>query len=1849
MPDCILDYLENDERLASFKERIKNAKDPVAEQKKATREIIEADHKVLYEELSDIKKNITGVVQPKYTPLATPDEKLIAGINENYDGQIKALVESAKRAIPVTKITEPPTNTNETVDTRRQIESFGVKKEDVAPMQGLLEKLFNGLKSSGLTTSKKLGEWVGISKGKDVESSLKQIIGERGVEGIKIVKDNLARAKQMQTEGKDAKTIFNATGWELDTKDKGKWKYDLPDVEYKDVEGFYDKISEGDFETTVGELFSEGDLLSAYPELKNVQIKFITNEKDKTNAYYSPKENRIGVNLYAFRKLFKGTSKDDVFKETNRLGGLRRLLIHELQHYVQRVEGFAVGGDPQVLGRKLYDTKGIGKKYQTMLQDAYASNGSKKKRLLEEAKDYLDKQKEIISIEAYDKYRQLAGEVEARNAQSRAKMTTEERKSTMISESGPLEGVSPEDKIYLYGDGVQQSIEYADKSDFNKDGSIKESVVEEISKERAGIEAKANTGTFSESNPSILYQDANAQFRIENGKNIIEAIKGFNGSPEAVVALTHEIMHPTVVEIINGAKEGNEVGIKHTKTIVDEFNKANPKDKVTTDQLIEDNDKFKEGTTTNKYRAVQEFIAKSWEQYHTQGSKGFSAEFQKILDQITKAFKAVYGTIKGKKVSPELTKMFDDILGKEVDTRTILSEPNRKAINEALADVDKTTDALDSAKKFQSEAIKQVQAPIVGDEATLYNNDGTVKKENVTVKEIDTKEGTVTVIDDNGKTNKAPLKNVYKSLAQVSEQYHKGTLEDPDLIKEIITKDISDENINKQRRMFSEVQTVGHNKGFTDKLPKIIKDFYDRFISSGDRGAIRALETKESIMGEKKDRLAVASNRINKLIGKDVKARAAANTVLSKGYIDDKIDSFTNKSRVGAISVLTEIPTDQLKDAFDNPNTPENIELLKEVNDKLAAQTENGTKTEIDNLVYNEVIKDKSTVRDLATKWVNANRDIPLEADIEVARQEIEAELMKLSNGKEIIESLKDAHKETMAATVELLKTEGGRELLSAVNEARDMVDEFSRWVDTNLAAMKIKDKDIGMSIMENAGLYLKKTYDYWTDKDFTLDQKVEKQALDSIKDSLLPTRLSRLAASKGFEGAGEAKRARMVKDVVKKAEADSATILGKYISDITSKKEFKPSQVYPNESKVNSKNTWERQFINEEFGRILGRNEDAIERLHASVIAQAQIQSAAEMGMMLESFSGERFFNSKEEALNHFMEQGMTAIQAGEKLGKGYKEVNDKYSPIHGKLIPVEIYDTVYEKIESYHLLVFDALKLATVVWRGIKTIYNPSGHFTNAMGGHISIMEQGHVIDSETLNFLKDRIRMVKGTNKLSPEAQAIKNKMVDTGVWGTSVDIGELDLLLSQYSDINSGDKNKAYKAMLAAKKIFQEKTGSIKRYYSATDDLSKLILFNKKKDIFAQKFYGVDYDKLSSKQEAVVDANIAERVKQNMPTMSRLPKIVKEQLIPSFVLGDFQGFRFGAMTSFINTLSNSVGDINKGHTDKSLTPDQKKAYLLDGYRTLTGVVSVFALDRKLAAMGVGTVAMTLGTIKKGMFDDEEDKDGKNIGSRFEFYQGIKNSALLPGWAMGQNMIVAKDDGKGNLELINLSNTFPNDEAYKLLGAQEGLPIFSNNRKSATGSFIVDTFGVNATIGIFDNVIRGRDNWNRPIENTLLGKLGYVAGEYTIPSISNLHKQAEGYAKGKVGETPRQGSIDKRRVTAINYMHGLFVKSPQLTKRTHQINLQTQVYYNLKSFYEGNKGRFKDLTASQKYERLEKLEPYRETYLQLKKYEQFSKGKFNATNAFERAFSGQRGMVSKQEEYYILTGKKPNKPKK
>ena len=140
-------------------------------------------------------------------------------------------------------------------------------------------------------------------------------------------------------------------------------------------------------------------LFTAYPSLRDMEVQFVTDIRDGAFAAYATKGGYKRIELNA-----KKTPVDM----------LTYYLMHEVQHAIQDVEGFAGGGNLSSL----------------------QNNG------------------EATAKEAYDYYRKIAGEVEARNVSARLNMSAEERLNTLLSET---EDVAREDQIFLR-DGVEMAM-----------------------------------------------------------------------------------------------------------------------------------------------------------------------------------------------------------------------------------------------------------------------------------------------------------------------------------------------------------------------------------------------------------------------------------------------------------------------------------------------------------------------------------------------------------------------------------------------------------------------------------------------------------------------------------------------------------------------------------------------------------------------------------------------------------------------------------------------------------------------------------------------------------------------------------------------------------------------------------------------------------------------------------------------------------------------------------------------------------------------------------------------------------------------------------------------------------------------------------------------------------------------------------------------------------------------------------------------------------------------------------------------------------------------------------------------
>ena len=297
--------------------------------------------------------------------------------------------------------------------------------------------------------------------------------------------DNLDVAKQMEEAKKDAKVIKMATGWEKGVD--GKWRYEMPDAKIKDTldvgGGNIVKRNEEDMLWNGGKLekaIDAPELFKLYPQLKDVRINTDAIMNDMpSNGEYNPQTKTITIHA-------------------DELKYLNSILNHEIQHVIQREEGFAHGGTPEQVERDFNAAKAEWKarSYAFELEEKAKEMGGEynqsavEKALIQEYKDmdmpefipdketrikgfnyfargYADRSMDDAikrfrldrfqrtDFDSYQEYRKLAGEVEARNVEKRLGMTDEERRNSLASET---EDVNRDEQIVMNGNEASYSI-----------------------------------------------------------------------------------------------------------------------------------------------------------------------------------------------------------------------------------------------------------------------------------------------------------------------------------------------------------------------------------------------------------------------------------------------------------------------------------------------------------------------------------------------------------------------------------------------------------------------------------------------------------------------------------------------------------------------------------------------------------------------------------------------------------------------------------------------------------------------------------------------------------------------------------------------------------------------------------------------------------------------------------------------------------------------------------------------------------------------------------------------------------------------------------------------------------------------------------------------------------------------------------------------------------------------------------------------------------------------------------------------------------------------------------------------
>lgn len=246
--------------------------------------------------------------------------------------------------------------------------------------------------------------------------------------------DKLEQAKAMAGD-KTPEDIYKATGW-FKGQD-GKWRFEIPD----NLEAIsLDKLL-NDKRAKLGEIYDNPQLFEAYPDLKDVPVRIEEIEK--------------GFNGFAYADAITISAS---LKNDNEA---KSILVHEIQHLIQKREGFARGGGPETAREQIREEQRILDRqfgsfsedekaylvYQDMWMDATLIEFDDKKAArasaeIEKLEKRIGKERraEIQEIKArrtalknalteggdgVDLYWRLAGEQEARYAESRAAQNSE--------------------------------------------------------------------------------------------------------------------------------------------------------------------------------------------------------------------------------------------------------------------------------------------------------------------------------------------------------------------------------------------------------------------------------------------------------------------------------------------------------------------------------------------------------------------------------------------------------------------------------------------------------------------------------------------------------------------------------------------------------------------------------------------------------------------------------------------------------------------------------------------------------------------------------------------------------------------------------------------------------------------------------------------------------------------------------------------------------------------------------------------------------------------------------------------------------------------------------------------------------------------------------------------------------------------------------------------------------------------------------------------------------------------------------------------------------------------------------
>ena len=576
-------------------------------------------------------------------------------------------------------------NTGKEVSPRRQpvtvYEIMYAKKSAPSPDTPASHKGVGVEFQGGNTPSEiTIREMLSVVKDADRNSYL-QMAGERALTANQ---QALVKAQGMEVAGKDADGIWKATGW-LKGRD-GRWRFEIPD----NLNGIDFTTLEKNGICDLGEIYDNPKLYEAYPSLKDMKVHCSSNLPDSTRGQFNSDE----------IKLNRKTLEEDPAQA-------KETLVHEIQHAIQKEEGFASGGNARTRNQLLKQAK---RKIWDMNQEINAIEGGREYVVAQDKAFQV-----MMSADATDEAYQSAQQEFEKVSDSLDEATRDHIK-TLVSQIQRLQRIvdGTDENVYWKLAGEQEARNTAARAEATTHmGRVPESIPRPHTADAIII--------FHDKEMSLAMESRSATHgsiaQMSNGQRIISLFESADES-----TFLHEMGHMFLMDLEDLAVI-DDISAKELEVVKDWafWKKGDAKQYKNTpwekefrqrEQQIIDAEEHQDLEEVEKLKRIweQERFARAFEMYLHDGhapAKGLRAVFRKFRSFLIHIYRAVIGD--GAKPSLQVRRVMDRMIATEEEIDEMALDDRYRDVTKAGGEKLLDESEEETYKRWQEEATAEAK------------------------------------------------------------------------------------------------------------------------------------------------------------------------------------------------------------------------------------------------------------------------------------------------------------------------------------------------------------------------------------------------------------------------------------------------------------------------------------------------------------------------------------------------------------------------------------------------------------------------------------------------------------------------------------------------------------------------------------------------------------------------------------------------------------------------------------------------------------------------------------------------------------------------------------------------------------------------------------------------------------------------------------------------------------------------------------------------------------------------------------------------------------------------------------